>query len=139
VVAGEDSRFSEIFSRRGLSIDFGGSWSLPRRVGMQRAKELALLADIIDAHQAEELGLVNRVLPDAELDAFVDDWARRLAAGPPVAMAMTKRLLNNSMQVTLEQALDDEGTAQALNLATEDTKEAMRAFIEKRDPVFTGR
>ena len=75
VVAGETARFSEIFARRGLSIDFGGSWILPRVVGMHRAKELALLADIIDAEQAEHMGLVNRVLPDAELDGFVADWA----------------------------------------------------------------
>ncbi len=75
VVAGETARFSEIFARRGLSIDFGGSWILPRVVGMHRAKELALLADIIDAGEAERMGLVNRVLPDAELDAFVADWA----------------------------------------------------------------
>ena len=75
VVAAEGARFSEIFARRGLSIDFGGSWALPRRVGLHRAKELALLADIIGADVAAEIGLVNRVVPDAELDAFVDDWA----------------------------------------------------------------
>src|SRR4029077_14229147 len=105
VVAGETARFSEIFARRGLSIDFGGSWILPRVVGMHRAKELALLADIIDAQQAEHMGLVNRVLPDADLDGFVADWAGRLAAGPPIALAMTKRLLNNSFSVTLQQGL----------------------------------
>ena len=75
VVASTNARFSEIFARRGLSIDFGGSWVLPRRVGLHRAKELALLADIIDATEAERIGLVNRVVDDAELDAFVDDWA----------------------------------------------------------------
>ena len=87
VVASENARFSEIFARRGLSIDFGGSWVLPRIVGMHRAKELALFADIIDAAEAERIGLVNRVLPDAEIDGFVDDWAARLAAGPPIALA----------------------------------------------------
>ena len=98
VVAGETARFSEIFARRGLSIDFGGSWILPRVVGMHRAKELALLADIIDAGEAERMGLVNRVLPDAELDAFVADWAGRLAAGPPIALAMTKRSVEQLVQ-----------------------------------------
>ena len=78
VVASDNARFSEIFARRGLSIDFGGSWVLPRIVGMHRAKELALFADIIDAAEAERIGLVNRVVPDAEIDAFVDDWAARL-------------------------------------------------------------
>jgi enoyl-CoA hydratase/carnithine racemase len=137
-VAGDTARFSEIFARRGLSIDFGGSWVLPRRVGMHRAKELALFADIIDAKEAQDIGLVNRVLPDSELDAFVDDWARRLAAGPPIALAMTKRLLNNSMNVTLEEALDDEGLSQTVNLSTADTAEAIAAWLGKRDPEFNG-
>jgi 2-(1,2-epoxy-1,2-dihydrophenyl)acetyl-CoA isomerase len=139
VVASRRARFSEIFARRGLSIDFGGSWILPRVVGMHRAKELALLADIIDAGEAERMGLVNRVLPDAELDAFVADWAGRLAAGPPIALAMTKRLLNNSFSVTLEEALDDEGLSQTVNFGTKDTGEAVRAFLEKRTPAFLGR
>src|SRR5262245_55542713 len=84
IVASEDARFSEIFARRGLSIDFGGSWVLPRLVGMHKAKELALFADIISAKEALDIGIVNRVVPAAEIDAFVDDWARRLASGPPV-------------------------------------------------------
>jgi enoyl-CoA hydratase/carnithine racemase len=139
IVASDDARFSEIFAKRGLSLDFGGSWLLPRLVGMHRAKELAFFADIIDAQQAEALGLVNRVLPDAELDAFVDDWAARLAAGPPIALAMSKRLLNNSLNVTLEEALDDEGLSQTVNFGTRDTAEAIRAFMEKREPEFEGR
>ena len=139
LVADESARFSEIFARRGLSIDFGGSWVLPRRLGMHRAKELALLADIIGARHAETLGLVNRVVAAEELDDFVADWARRLAAGPPIALAQTKRLLNNSVGITLEQALDDESTAQSVNLATADTREAMQAFVDKRAPTFVGR
>jgi len=138
VVASDTARFSEIFSKRGLSVDFGGTWLLPRRIGMHRAKELAFFADIISASDARELGLVNRVLPDAELDAFVDGWARRLAAGPPIALSLTKRMLNNSLNVTMEEALDDEGAAQTVNFGTKDTMEAMRAFIEKRDPQFKG-
>ena len=139
VVAGDTARFSQIFARRGLSLDFGGSWILPRRVGMHKAKELAFFADIIDAGEAERIGLVNRVLPDAELDSFVDDWAQRLAAGPPIAIAMTKRMLNNSSNVTLEQALDDEGFAQTVNIAgTKDTTEAFLAFAQKRHPTFKG-
>lgn len=139
VVASDNARFSEIFARRGLSIDFGGSWVLPRIVGMHRAKELALFADIIDATEAARLGLVNRVVPDAEIDEFVAAWAARLAAGPPIALAMTKRMLNNSLQVTMEQALDDEGAAQSLNFTTADTMEAMKAFVDKREPRFEGR
>ena len=138
VVASDEARFSEIFARRGLTIDFGGSWLLPRRVGLHRAKELALLAEIISAKEAEAMGLVNRVVPVGELDAFVDDWATKLAAGPPIALAQTKRLLNNAFAVTLEQALEDEGAAQTVNFATKDTLEAMSAFVEKRQPNFKG-
>ena len=139
VVASQTARFSEIFARRGLSLDFGGSWVLPRRVGLHRAKELAFFAELVGADDAFTMGLINRVLPDADLDAFVDDWARKLAAGPPIALAQTKRLLNNSANVTLEQALDDEAAAQTINFSTSDTAEAMRAFTEKREPKFTGR
>ena len=139
IVASERARFSEIFARRGLSVDFGGSWLLPRLVGLHRAKELCLLADIISAQEAREMGLVNRVVPVDALDDVVGDWARRLAAGPPVALASTKRLLNNSLEVTMEQALDDEGRAQTVNFGTEDTVEAFSAFVQKREPTFTGR
>lgn len=138
VVAGDTARFSQIFARRGLSLDFGGSWLLPRRVGLHKAKELALFADIIGAAEAGEIGLVNRVVPDAELDAFVADWASRLAGGPPIALAQTKRMLDNSMNVTFDQALDDEGASQSVNSATRDTAEAMAAFVEKRQPKFSG-
>lgn len=139
IVASDEARFSEIFAKRGLSIDFGGSWYLPRLVGMHKAKELALFADIISAKEAEAMGLVNRVVPAGELDAFVDDWARKLAAGPPIALMQTKRLLTNSFAVTLEEALEDEGWAQTVNFGTKDTPEAIKAFIEKRPPRFEGR
>jgi 2-(1,2-epoxy-1,2-dihydrophenyl)acetyl-CoA isomerase len=139
VVASDSARFSEIFSRRGLSIDFGGSWLLPRRVGLHRAKELALFGGIHGAREVEAMGLVNRVLPDGELDAFVDGWAQTLAAGAPIALALTKRLLNNSGSLSLEQALDEEAAAQSVNLVTRDVAEATTAFLEKREPRFEGR
>lgn len=139
IVASDEARFTEIFAKRALSLDFGGSWLLPRLIGMHRAKELALFGDIISAKEAAEFGLVNRVVPAAELDAFVDGWAARLAAGPPIALAQTKRLLNNSFQQTMEQAVEDEARAQAMNFGTADTAEALAAFNAKRDPTFTGR
>lgn len=139
VVASDNARFSEIFARRGLTLDFGGSWILPRRVGLHRAKELALLADIIDAAEADRIGLVNRVVADAELDEFVADWAGRLAASAPIAVGQSKRLLNNAMSITLEQALDDEGATQTINFTTADTAEAVQAFLDKREPTFRGR
>ena len=88
---------------------------------MHRAKELALFADIISAKEAAEMGLVNRVVPAGELDAFVADWAKRLAAGPPIALGMTKRLLSNSFSMTMDEALEAEALAQSVNSGTEDT------------------
>ena len=139
VVASDTARFSQIFARRGLSVDFGGTWLLPRRIGLHRAKELAFFADIIGAAEAERIGLVNRVVADAELDGFVDEWARRLLDSPPIALAMTKRMLNNSLEVTMEEALDDEGLSQTVNFGTQDTIEAITAFALKRPPQFNGR
>lgn len=139
IVASEEARFSEIFSRRGLSIDCGGSWLLPRLVGLHRAKELALFGDIISAEEALEMGLVNRVVALSELDEFVDGWARRLAAGPPIALSMTKSLLNQSLEASMPHALDEEGRCQVINFSTADTAEALAAFVERREPVFRGR
>ena len=139
VVASDDARFSEIFARRGLSIDFGGSWVLPRLIGLHKAKELAFFADIISAKEAEAFGIVNRVVPRAEIDAFVADWAARLAAGPPLALSSTKKLLNASATMTIEEAVEAEGLAQTVNFFTADTTEAMAAFAQKREPTFRGR
>ena len=139
VVASASARFSQIFAKRGLSVDFGASWLLPRLIGLHRAKELAFFADILSADEAAGFGLVNRVVPDAELDGFVDDWARRLAEGPTLALSLTKTLLNNSMAVSMDQALEDEARAQSVNFATRDTREALTAFVERRAPTFEGR
>lgn len=139
VVASDTARFSQIFSKRGLSIDFGASWLLPRFIGIHRAKELAFFADIIDAKQAEEFGIVNQVVRAGDLDKFVDDWAARLALGPPLALSMTKTMLNNSFAVSMEQALEDETRCQSVNFASADTAEAISAFIQKREPTFEGR
>jgi 2-(1,2-epoxy-1,2-dihydrophenyl)acetyl-CoA isomerase len=139
IVAASDARLSEIFTKRGLALDGGGSWLLPRAVGMARAKELALLADMIDGTAAADLGLVNRALPEAEIDAFVDEWARRLAAGPPLAMSMTKKLLNEAHSTSLSHALEVEGLGLAVNWETDDVREALAAFTERRDPRFRGR
>jgi enoyl-CoA hydratase/carnithine racemase len=139
VVASDRARLSMIFARRGLSLDNGAAWLLPRLVGMAKAKEIAFFADMIDGPQALAMGLINRVLPVEELDAFVDDWARRLAAGPPIALSMTKTLLANSLGASMAQIVEDEARCQAINFATADTAEAMRAFAEKREPKFSGR
>ena len=138
VVASERSRFSEIFTKRGLSVDFGGSWLLPRHVGLHKALELCLLADVIDAGEAERIGLVNRVVPTSELDAAVADWTDRLSALPPIALTSTKRLVHQGTQRSFSEALGAEGAAQAINFTTEDTTEAMLAFLQKRPADFKG-
>ena len=139
VVASDEARFSEIFAKRGLALDGGSSWLLPRMIGLHKAKELAFFADILSASEAAEIGLVNRVVPADELDAFVDDWAARLAAGPPIALSLSKRMLNNATHVTLAQALEDEARSQSVTLASQDTTDAFAAFVEKREPNFRGR
>ncbi len=139
IVACESARFSEIFSQRGLSIDLGGSWLLPRLTGLHKAKELVLLGEIIDATEAERIGIVNRVVADAELDDFTDDWAQRLAAGPPLALQMSKRMLNSGAQMSLSEMLHWEAMAQTVTSSTSDTREAFQAFFEKRTPEFKGR
>jgi 2-(1,2-epoxy-1,2-dihydrophenyl)acetyl-CoA isomerase len=137
VIASDRARFSEIFSKRGLVVDFGGSWILPRLVGMHRAKELVLLADVIDVTEADRIGLVNRVVPHDQLETTVKEIATRLANLAPLALAASKRLLNQAFSVSMAEALDAENTAQALMSTTNDTREAILAFFERREPRFT--
>jgi enoyl-CoA hydratase/carnithine racemase len=138
VVATPESTFSQIFSKRGLSVDLGGSWLLPKIVGLQQAKRLVLLADTIDAAEAHALNLVTWVVGASEIDAFVTDVAEQLAAGPPIALAHSKALLNEGADRTLRDALANEARAQVGNFATVDSAEAYAAFAEKRDASFTG-
>jgi enoyl-CoA hydratase/carnithine racemase len=139
VVATPESTFSQIFSKRGLSIDLGGSWLLPKLVGLQQAKRLTLLAETIDASEAHALDLVTWVVPGAEIDAFVDNLTDRLAAGPPVALAASKALLNEGADRTMRDALANEARAQVGNFATADAQAAYAAFAQRRQPSFTGR
>lgn len=139
VVATPESTFSQIFARRGLSLDLGGSWLLPKLVGLQQAKRLALLAETISAEEARAMNLVTWVIPGAQIDEFVDDLAARLVSGPSIALAQTKALLNEGADRTLRHALANEARAQTINFATADAPEAYAAFAEKREPTFTGR
>jgi 2-(1,2-epoxy-1,2-dihydrophenyl)acetyl-CoA isomerase len=139
VIASGRARFCEIFIKRGLSVDFGGSWLLPRLVGLHKAKELVLLGDFLSAQQAHELGIVGRVVPAGELDAAVSEVVARLAANPPIAASLSKQMLNDSFDMSLRQALDGESRSQTINFTLEDTREARGAFVEKREPVFRGR
>ena len=139
VIASTRARFSAIFVRRGLSVDFGGSWLLPRLVGMGKAKELVLLGEFIDAAEALRIGLVSRVVNPDELDHAVDFAASRLAAGPTVAIRADVELLQRSLQATFEEQIAEECAAQVANLRTEDAAEAIAAFLDKRDAQFRGR
>ncbi|MGO9853474.1 MAG: enoyl-CoA hydratase/isomerase family protein [Acidimicrobiales bacterium] len=138
-VCSDRARLSMIFAKRGLSLDNGASWLLPRLVGLARAKEIALFGGMWSGEEAAAIGLVNRALPVGEVDAFVDAWAQELAAGPPLALSMTKTLLHASSMGSMEQAVEDEARCQSLNFSTQDTVEALAAFKEKRDPVYVGR
>jgi len=138
VLASDRARFSEIFAKRGLALDGGNSWLLPRRIGLHKAKELAFFADMIDAKQAESMGLVNRVVPAGELDAMAEEWGQRLAAGPTLALGLSKRLLDASSSVTLAQAMEDEARCQHITYTSKDMREGIAAYMERREPRFSG-
>ncbi|MGY0024751.1 enoyl-CoA hydratase/isomerase family protein [Streptomyces sp. cg35] len=139
VLAAESARFIEVFVRRGLVPDGGGAYLLPRLIGPQRAKELMFFGDALPAADAARLGLVNRVVPDAELAKTARDWAERLAAGPTRALALTKQLVNASLDTDRATAFAAEATAQELNMTTHDANEGVAGFVERRHPEFRGR
>ena len=138
VLASDRARFSEIFAKRGLALDGGTSWLLPRRIGLHKAKELAFFADMIDAKEAESIGLVNKVVPAGELDAVAEQWGQRLAAGPTLALGLSKRLLDASSRVSFEQALEDEARCQHITYTSKDMREGIAAYLERREPRFSG-
>ena len=133
------ARFSAIFAKRGISLDFGTSWLLRQRVGVHVAKEIAFTARMISGPEAFELGFVNAVVPAEELDAAVQEVVDTIAAGPPIALSMSKRELDNASTSSLAQALEVEALAQTVNTGTDDLKEALTAWFEKRPPEFHGR
>ncbi|MFE7185508.1 enoyl-CoA hydratase/isomerase family protein [Streptomyces erythrochromogenes] len=139
VIAAEGARFIEVFVRRGLVPDGGGAYLLPRLVGPQKAKELMFFGDAVPAADAERLGLVNRVVAAEELQAAAREWAERLAQGPTRALAMTKQLVNASLDGDRAAALTAEATAQEINMTTADANEGVASFVERRTPKYLGR
>ncbi|MBI4635872.1 MAG: enoyl-CoA hydratase [Candidatus Rokubacteria bacterium] len=138
-IAGDTARFATAFARVGYSGDFGGSFFLSKLVGTAKARELYLTADILGAEQALALGLVNRVVPDAALEGETLALAARLARGPRIAYRYMKRNFNAAESGTLRDLLDLEAWHHTRCGMTEDHREAARAFVEKREPVFRGR
>jgi enoyl-CoA hydratase/carnithine racemase len=139
IIASRDAGFAELFVKRGLVVDFGGTWVLTRLLPLHKAKELALLGETVTADQAFEVGMVTRLCEPSEIDATVKDFASRLCALPPRTVAMIKENLNRASESSLDQVLDAESASQALSFASDDTREAVMAWIEKREPRFTGR
>ncbi len=138
IVATDRARFSQIFVRRGLTLDFGGSWLLPRVVGLAKARELAMTGRFVDAAEAAALGIVARVVAPEDLVGAATDLADELAAGAPLAQLFIKRALDRSATMTFEQALAFEEQSQAILLGSRDVREAAAAFGDKRDPRFDG-
>ena len=138
VLASESARFIEAFLSRGLVPDGGAAWLLPRLVGIQRAKELLFFGEAVTAADAAALGLVNRVVPADQLLDVTAEWAARLAAGPTRAIALTKWMVNRSLDVDRTTALAEEALAQETNVASVDSAEGVASFVERRRPDFTG-
>jgi 2-(1,2-epoxy-1,2-dihydrophenyl)acetyl-CoA isomerase len=138
-IASTTARFGETFAKRGLHVDWGGTYFLPRIVGMAKACELIFTGEIIDAEEALSLGIVSQVVTPEELMPSVQELARKIAAGPPIAIRLAKRALYRSQDCDLRSALEFETYAQNICSETEDAREGIKAFIEKRSPRFQGR
>jgi len=139
VVAAEEASFIEVFVRRGILPDGGGCYLLPRIIGMQRAKELVMLGDRLTAADAYTFGMVNRVVPLADLEATTAELATRLAQGPTIALGLAKRLLNRSLDVDRASHFFEESMAQELVTRSEDATEGIASFVERRPTTFRGR
>jgi 2-(1,2-epoxy-1,2-dihydrophenyl)acetyl-CoA isomerase len=136
IIASDRAKFGEVFARIGLVPDGGGTYLLPRLVGLARAKELVFTAGMVDAQEAQRIGLVNRVV--AELEVATRRLAESIAAGPPKVLSMAKHMMNRSTVLDLAGALDLEARCQAEAIVSEDHQEGLRAFSEKRAPTFKG-
>ncbi len=138
VVAADSAKFIEVFVRRGIIPDAGGAYLLPRLIGVQKTKELMFFGDSVPAADAAAMGLVNKVVPADELEAAAGEWATRLAQGPTRALALTKALVNRSLESDRAAAFADEANAQELAMASADAQEGVAAFKERRDPTYRG-
>jgi 2-(1,2-epoxy-1,2-dihydrophenyl)acetyl-CoA isomerase len=138
-VAADDTRFWMPFADRGFTPDSGATWLLPRRIGEVRAREMLLLARVVEADEARDWGMVHRIVPSAELDAAVDGLVSQLASSATVAVGLTKWLMNHGRETTLVDHLHNEAFGLELSSRSEDFREGLAAFRDKRDPEFKGR
>jgi 2-(1,2-epoxy-1,2-dihydrophenyl)acetyl-CoA isomerase len=138
VVAADHARIIQVFVRRGLIPDGGGTYLLPRLVGLQKAKELVFFGDDLGAVDAERIGLVNKVVPAAELTATATEWAGRLAHGPTRTIGFAKRLLNRSLDSDRATMFEEESLLVEMVTATGDSSEGVASFVERRPPDFKG-
>jgi len=138
VIASDRARFSELFVRRGLTVDFGGTWLLPRVVGLQRAKELALSGRVVGADEAVSLGLAVEAVPPAQLLSRAREVAEGFLKGAPIAQMLTKQALNASFESSFAESLSWEGQSQVIAFSTRDVAEGIAAFFERRDPEWRG-
>jgi len=137
-IASANARFSAIWVKRGLIADGGATFLLPFIVGMEKALELTFTGDIIDAKEAERIRLVSRVVPPEELMTRAKDLAQRIASGPPISVELVKRVMWEKIRNQLREQLLLESYAQNVCRTTQDQKEAVKAFMEKREPQFKG-
>ncbi len=138
IIATSRVRFAEVFVKRGLTLDFGGTWLLPRMVGMARARELALTGRMVDADEALQIGLVSLLVDPEDLMETARTVAGELAQGAPLAQQFIKRGLSRSLDLTFEQAIAYEDQAQAALLASDDLREGVAAFLERRASDYRG-
>ena len=138
-IAAESTFVTTAYARLGLSGDYGSSWFLTQLVGTAKAREVMFTAERLDARACERLGIVNRVVPDADLGKDALSWAKQIAAGPPIALAYMKDNLNRALHESLESVLDLEAERMVDGAQTEDYLEAVAAFAGKRAPVFKGK
>jgi 2-(1,2-epoxy-1,2-dihydrophenyl)acetyl-CoA isomerase len=138
VIAADTAKFIEVFVRRGIVPDGGGAYLLPRIIGLQKAKELLFFGDDLPVEEAHRLGIVNKVVPGDQLEATATEWATRLATGPTRAIALTKWLVNRSLDSDRAGAFDDESYAQELAMHSVDANEGVQAFVQRRDPTYRG-